>query len=152
MNVENLLPIILPSIIVTKFTLENCLVSVVNMDNILPVAVNFVNITKFTLEKVCMRSVNVGNLIPVALPTVNRIHTYKRPYECTECGKSFACGSHLHYHQRVHTKEMPMRAVNAGNLLSVALTFIVIRLHTGAKFYGCRECGRFYFISNLPYP
>uniref|UniRef100_A0A8C3QS61 C2H2-type domain-containing protein n=1 Tax=Cyanoderma ruficeps TaxID=181631 RepID=A0A8C3QS61_9PASS len=36
-----------------------------------------------------------------------RIHTGERPYQCTECGKSFIRRDHLLKHWRVHTGETP---------------------------------------------
>lgn len=52
------------------------------------------------------------------------------------------CTNQVHYHQRVHTKGIPVRAGNAENVFSVALTFIVMILHT-AKFMAAGNVGNF---------
>ena len=66
-NVANLLPVTLPSMIIREFTLEKGLMSVVNVENLLPVAgISFI-ITEFTLEKGLMSAGNVGKVLPLTL-------------------------------------------------------------------------------------
>ncbi|XP_055407146.1 zinc finger protein 285-like [Bubalus kerabau] len=45
----------------------------------------------------------------LTLSPVLRVHSGKRPYKCTKCGKDFDQSSNLLVHQRVHTGEKPYK-------------------------------------------
>ena len=105
-NVGNLLPMAVNSIIMRDFTLEEGLMIAMNKGNPLPEALPSVIIREFTLDKGFMPAVNVGNLFSHTynLHYQERVHTAQRSFECHECGKSFTSSHGLHCHQRIHTK------------------------------------------------
>ncbi|KAK1327445.1 hypothetical protein QTO34_014159 [Cnephaeus nilssonii] len=91
-NVGKLLPTIITSLSTGEFTLEKSL----EHNDCLP----SYNTTEFTVEKSPKSVVTVGSSLGNA-----RVHSGAKPYECSECGKSFTCNNHLLIHKRVHIGE-----------------------------------------------
>ncbi|NWR05841.1 ZSCA2 protein, partial [Paradoxornis webbianus] len=40
---------------------------------------------------------------PPKLPDLRNVVVLQRSYECSDCGKTFGCGSHFAKHRRTHT-------------------------------------------------
>ncbi|XP_068112126.1 oocyte zinc finger protein XlCOF7.1-like [Hyperolius riggenbachi] len=70
---------------------------------------------------------------------------FKKPFSCSECGKSFLQNSHLIIHKRVHTGEKPFSCSYCGKCFNVKSHLVTHqRTHTGEKPYSCSECGKFF--------
>lgn len=138
-----------------------------NVGNHLPIARFSSYTSDFTREKEgLLHVVNVGNLLPLGNLFTNslililhqRVHTGKRPYECSECWESFSYQTYLIQHCKVHSEKRPyecsecgnlvlapliireftmdqglMIAVNVGNLLLLVLPSVIIREFTQEK-------------------
>nr|XP_056723128.1 zinc finger protein 3-like [Euleptes europaea] len=72
-----------------------------------------------------------------------KIHAGMKPYICSECGKSFTCKQHLTSHYRIHTGEKPYKCSECGKSFRESGKLASHkRIHTGEKPYSCSECGK----------
>ncbi|XP_014386190.1 PREDICTED: zinc finger protein 530-like [Myotis brandtii] len=101
-------------------------------------------------QSVCFEEVNdEGNTfgkVSTRIFNLNRqkrVHTRKKLYECTDCGKFFRESSSLIQHRRVHTGEKPYECTDCGKLFRQCSTLTQHkRVHTGEKPYVCGDYGK----------
>lgn len=69
--------------------------------------------------------------------------THKKPYECTDCGKSFKNENYFKVHKRLHSGESPFLCPECGKCCVTADSLKKHELtHTGERKFHCDECGR----------
>ncbi|XP_034048740.1 zinc finger protein OZF-like [Thalassophryne amazonica] len=70
-----------------------------------------------------------------------RIHIGEKPFGCFECGQRFRCKDSLNKHMRIHTGEKPFSCSQCGQRFRQKGTLIRhTRIHIGDKPFGCFEC------------
>ncbi|XP_078518370.1 uncharacterized protein LOC144783077 [Lissotriton helveticus] len=71
----------------------------------------------------------------------NRVNSSLKPYQCTECEKSFNKKANLFVHKRTHTGERPYRcAICQRSFSQKGVLNRHHRTHTGERPYQCTEC------------
>ncbi|XP_040178186.1 gastrula zinc finger protein XlCGF57.1-like [Rana temporaria] len=72
---------------------------------------------------------------------LQKLHSTKKPFQCTECGKCFGFRSLLVSHRRIHTGERPFPCLICDKRFAQKITLENHkRIHTGEKPYECTEC------------
>ncbi|KAM4034800.1 uncharacterized protein ACNLHF_021497 [Anomaloglossus baeobatrachus] len=72
-----------------------------------------------------------------------KIHTRENPLKCSECGRCFACKSHFVAHQRTHTGEKPFLCSECGKCFNHKSNLVTHQIiHKGEKPFSCSECGK----------
>ncbi|XP_068113819.1 zinc finger protein 614-like [Hyperolius riggenbachi] len=72
-----------------------------------------------------------------------KIHTAKRLFLCSECGKGFACNGDLLRHQKTHTGERPFTCSECGKGFAQKVDFLRHqKTHSGERPFTYSECGK----------
>ncbi|XP_077148028.1 uncharacterized protein LOC143808823 isoform X3 [Ranitomeya variabilis] len=76
-------------------------------------------------------------------------HTGGRPYHCRHCVKTFRQPYELMVHQRVHTGEKPYQCTVCGKkFIKNSILKVHQRIHTGERPYKCTECTKSFVQSH----
>uniref|UniRef100_A0A7N6FGX8 C2H2-type domain-containing protein n=1 Tax=Anabas testudineus TaxID=64144 RepID=A0A7N6FGX8_ANATE len=69
----------------------------------------------------------------------------KKPFSCSDCGKTFLYIFHLNSHKKSHRRQSPLSCSVCGQkCLYESHLKIHMRTHTGEKPFGCPVCGKKY--------
>ncbi|XP_030002499.1 zinc finger protein 160-like [Sphaeramia orbicularis] len=78
-----------------------------------------------------------------ALNTHRNIHTRERQFPCSVCRKIFGRNSHLRSHMKIHTGEKPYSCPVCQKCFRHKCVMKVhMTTHTGVRAFACSECGR----------
>lgn len=86
----------LVSISIREFTQKKGPMCAVNVSNLLSVALTFIVIIEFTQENGLIAVVIRDIFLIINLFDSVKLHTGGRPYDCSDCGKSFISSIYLH--------------------------------------------------------
>ncbi|XP_068135935.1 zinc finger protein 544-like isoform X5 [Hyperolius riggenbachi] len=76
-------------------------------------------------------------------------HTGGRPYHCRHCIKTFRQPYELMVHQRVHTGEKPYQCMVCGKkFIKNSILKVHQRIHTGERPYQCTQCSKSFVQSH----
>uniref|UniRef100_A0A663EZE1 C2H2-type domain-containing protein n=1 Tax=Aquila chrysaetos chrysaetos TaxID=223781 RepID=A0A663EZE1_AQUCH len=72
-----------------------------------------------------------------------RTHTEKRPFACTECGKSFVKKGTLTAHKEIHKREKPFKCPDCSRCFGQSATLLAHqKIHLRGGPFICTECGK----------
>ncbi|XP_036603267.1 zinc finger protein 461-like [Trichosurus vulpecula] len=78
------------------------------------------------------------------------IHTGKKPYGSSQCGKDFRSTSSLTEHQRINTGEKTYEYIQCRKAFRSRSTLAKHqRIHTGEKTYKCNQCGKVFRFTSI---
>ena len=94
-------------------------------------------------ETLSMQPVWQGISTTTGLRNHLKTHTKEKPYQCSQCDKTFLTNNEVSSHLRIHTGEKPYHCNQCPKSFAQHFTLsILLRAHTGEKLYQCNICSK----------